>query len=328
MVMSPYRYTSHFSLRHLSFNLNREVVVVGANNVVAADPVIQHANTPNELLVLEIIDEVISSHRLHTVPNRIVSTTRSKTTTTRHLDANTLAAPEHSGDEEYEVTTIVVATMVQPSKGTVNDITVGSATGAVDTHIATYQTACIQCRSKHCAEYGDDHEDERRVKFFQKPCARYIVTSKTSTASEPLSVSTTSAARKRGGTRRPPLPPLLPLPSLSTGGRGGARHEAHPAPPRCFFSRRGGTVADATVDHQHLFLELRLPLLLLLRLLHQPLCRLLLISLALQERLRQEELHSRGVQGVATTQNRLCEEVHRGSHVTDRGCLLGEWRIQ
>ena len=42
--------------------------------------------------------------------------------------------------------------------------------------------------------------------------ARYIVTSKTSTASEPLSLSTTSAARKRGGTRRPPLPPLLPLP--------------------------------------------------------------------------------------------------------------------
>ena len=24
MVMSPYRYTSHFSLRHLSFNVNRE----------------------------------------------------------------------------------------------------------------------------------------------------------------------------------------------------------------------------------------------------------------------------------------------------------------
>ena len=35
------------------------VVVVWANFVVAAEPVIQHANTPNELLVLEIIDEVI-----------------------------------------------------------------------------------------------------------------------------------------------------------------------------------------------------------------------------------------------------------------------------
>ena len=58
MVMSPYRYTSHFALRHLSYNLNREiVVVVGANIVVAAEPVIQHANTPNELMVLEIIEE-------------------------------------------------------------------------------------------------------------------------------------------------------------------------------------------------------------------------------------------------------------------------------
>ena len=68
------------------------VVVVWAKNVIAAEPVIQHAYTPNELLVLEIIEEEISSHRLHTVPNRIVSTTRSKTTTTRHRDANTPAA--------------------------------------------------------------------------------------------------------------------------------------------------------------------------------------------------------------------------------------------
>ena len=69
------------------------VVVVWANIVIAAEPVIQHAYTPKELLVLEMIEEVIYSHRLHTVPNRIVSTTRSKTITTRHRDANTLAAP-------------------------------------------------------------------------------------------------------------------------------------------------------------------------------------------------------------------------------------------
>ena len=50
------------------------VVVVWANIVEAAEPVIQHANSPNELMILEIIDEVFSSHRLHTVPNRIVST--------------------------------------------------------------------------------------------------------------------------------------------------------------------------------------------------------------------------------------------------------------
>ena len=61
--------------------------------VVAADPAIQHANTPNVLLVLEIIDRVFSSHRPHAVPNRIVSTIRSETsTTTRHRDANTTAA--------------------------------------------------------------------------------------------------------------------------------------------------------------------------------------------------------------------------------------------
>ena len=33
------------------------VVVVWANIVVAAEPLIQHAYTPNELLVLEIIEE-------------------------------------------------------------------------------------------------------------------------------------------------------------------------------------------------------------------------------------------------------------------------------
>ena len=68
-------------------------VNVSAKSVVAAEPAIQHANTPNVLLVLEIIEEGISSQWPDTVPNRIVSTTRSeKSTTTRHRDANTLAA--------------------------------------------------------------------------------------------------------------------------------------------------------------------------------------------------------------------------------------------
>ena len=138
-----------------------------------------------------------------------------------------------------------------------------------------------------------------------------------------LKITGTPTTRKRSLRELPPPPPLLP--PLDRGRGGATAVEAHPAPPRCFFSRGGDAV------EQHLFLELRLPLLLLLRLLrllHQPLCRLLLFSLALQERLHQEELHSRGVQGVATTQNRLCEEGHQGSHVTDRGCLLGEWRVQ
>ena len=45
--------------------------------VVAAEPAIQHANTPNDHLELEIIDSVFSSQRPDTVPNRIVSTIRS-----------------------------------------------------------------------------------------------------------------------------------------------------------------------------------------------------------------------------------------------------------
>ena len=58
-VMSPYRYTYHFSLRHMSFNLNREVVeVVWANIVSTTEPVIQHAYTPNDLLVLEVNEGV------------------------------------------------------------------------------------------------------------------------------------------------------------------------------------------------------------------------------------------------------------------------------
>ena len=48
------------------------VVVVGANNVNAADPAIQHPKTPNVFLVLEIIDDVFSIHRPHAVPNRII----------------------------------------------------------------------------------------------------------------------------------------------------------------------------------------------------------------------------------------------------------------
>ena len=63
MDMPSYRNTSHFTLRPLPFNLNREVVVVGANNVVAADPVIEHADTPNVLLVLEEMEGVFSLHR-------------------------------------------------------------------------------------------------------------------------------------------------------------------------------------------------------------------------------------------------------------------------
>ena len=48
------------------------VVVVWANIVIAAEPVIQHAYTQNDPLVLEINVEQFSSLRPHAVPNRIV----------------------------------------------------------------------------------------------------------------------------------------------------------------------------------------------------------------------------------------------------------------
>ena len=121
------------------------VEVVRANFVLAAKPEIQHAYTPNELLVLEIIEEEFSSYRLHTVPNRIVSTIRSeRSTTTRHRDANTPAAGQ-SADEEHEGTTAAVAAMVQPFKGTVNDTTMSSATGAVNTNIRLYFPLKQEC---------------------------------------------------------------------------------------------------------------------------------------------------------------------------------------
>ena len=86
----------HLPLLTATFVLQLETgkdVVVWANFVIAAEPAIQHANTPNVLLVLEIIEDVFSSNRTHAVPNRIISTMRSERhTTTRHRDANTSAA--------------------------------------------------------------------------------------------------------------------------------------------------------------------------------------------------------------------------------------------
>ena len=114
------------------------VVVVGTNNVKAAEPTIQHAKTPNVLLVLEIKDDEFSSPRPHAVPNTTVKlSARNLHHHTRHRDANTPAAGQ-SADEEHEVTTVAVATMVQSFKGTVNDTTVNSATGAVNTKIPLY----------------------------------------------------------------------------------------------------------------------------------------------------------------------------------------------
>ena len=56
-------------------------------------------------------------------------------TLTLHIGA---AESEQSAEDKHVVTAVVVAAMVLPESGTVNDITVGSATGAVDTHVPLY----------------------------------------------------------------------------------------------------------------------------------------------------------------------------------------------
>ena len=48
-----------------------------------------------------------------------------------------VAESMQSADADYVVTTAAVATMVLPVKGIVEDIAVGSSTGAVDTHIVS-----------------------------------------------------------------------------------------------------------------------------------------------------------------------------------------------
>ena len=105
--------------------------------------------------------------------------------------------------------------------------------------------------------------------------AKYIVNSKTSTASEPLSLPTTSAARKRGGTRRPPLPPLLPLP----------------------FWKRGNVIQESLRPP----VRLRSPLLFLLLL-------LLLLPLPRPELELQEPADSGVVDAIATSEQRHREE--------------------
>ena len=147
-------------------------VVVSANYVVAAEPAIQHANT-QRLVILEIIDSEFSSHRPHAVPNEIVSTIRSENSTTRrHRNANTPA--EHWAAEsrqyayvEHAVTTDAVATMVQPTKRTVNDTKVGSATGAVNTNVPVYfPLETLSAKSIHIPKPSSDGRHNSKMVCF------------------------------------------------------------------------------------------------------------------------------------------------------------------
>ena len=104
----------------------------GEISCIAAEPVIQHAYTPNDLLKLEI-RRIFQSQASHCPKQNCRHHQEKKTTTTRHRDANTPAAGK-SADEEHEVTTAAVAAKVRPNKGTVNDTKMSSATGAVNTN--------------------------------------------------------------------------------------------------------------------------------------------------------------------------------------------------
>jgi len=57
LVMSTVRIHLPLLNATLAFNFELEEVVVGAKIVIAAEPVIQHANRPNELMILEITEK-------------------------------------------------------------------------------------------------------------------------------------------------------------------------------------------------------------------------------------------------------------------------------
>ena len=130
----------------------------------------------------------------------------------------------------------------------------------------------------------------------------------------PLSVSTTSAARKRGGTRRPPLPPLLPLPLGRRRGVAGVdgRRQLRDPPfdGGCAASSREVAEREELLNH----LPPHVPPPPLLRL---PLHFLLFL---LRERNREEAGDGGGVHVVAASQRHHHQERSPGSHVTGRGC--------
>ena len=120
---------------------------------------------------------LFSSHRLHTVPNRIVSTTRREKPPPHDIATQTL--PQHIGaaesgkpvDEEQVVTTVAVASMIQPTKGTVNDTTVSSK---LELWTRTSHCTSRSRRSENPHKYQSharmaDTTRKKSVKFFQKP---------------------------------------------------------------------------------------------------------------------------------------------------------------
>ena len=102
--------------------MNPEVVVVGAKNVVAAVPTIEHADTPNVLLEQEGIDGVLpfigfAAQRESYAPSGVKYPPSHDMATQAHALHIETEKPVQSADAEYKATTVVVASMVLTVKG-------------------------------------------------------------------------------------------------------------------------------------------------------------------------------------------------------------------
>ena len=79
-------------------------------------------------------------------------------TLTLHIGA---AESEQSAEDKHVVTAVAVAAMILSESGTVNNITMDSATGAVDTHVPLYSpfdTGSSKSRQHHISLITDKRE--------------------------------------------------------------------------------------------------------------------------------------------------------------------------
>ena len=105
-------------------------MVVGANPVVAAEPVIEHADAPKVLLVLEVSDGVIpfignAPQRESYAPSEELPPSHDKATQAPELHIG-VAETVQSADTVHVVPTPAVASMVLHVTVTVTDFTVRS----------------------------------------------------------------------------------------------------------------------------------------------------------------------------------------------------------
>ena len=90
-TVSPQTYTcvaAQTALRPMPYKWTGSSCGCRRKNATAADPVLEHATTLNNDLVLDVFDGVFSLHRLYADPGKIVSTIKREIfTTTQHRNA-------------------------------------------------------------------------------------------------------------------------------------------------------------------------------------------------------------------------------------------------